>query len=62
MQAAHGLHNGVDGRILQDQSDVLDGFRIRKGNILQAQDLGDLHIFTGSGDFIDAPAHNAEAQ
>ena len=62
MQAAHSLHNGVNGLVLNDQLDILDGLRVGQVDVLQAQHLDDLHILPTLGDLVNTAAHNAETQ
>ena len=61
MQPAHGLHHGVDLRVIQDGVEALHRLGIRKLNVLQAQHLRHLHVVTGPDDLINAPANHAEA-
>ena len=62
MHTADGFHHGVDLRVVDDLCVVLHSLHIGQVDGLQAQNLGDGHIFTGADDIINAPTHNAEAK
>ena len=62
VQPAHGLYHGVDAVVLHNIPDIVDGLGIRKLDILQAQNLGHLHVVSAFRDLIYAPANHAEAQ
>ena len=61
VQTAHSFHHGIDGIVCQNAVKILGDLCIGKGNILQADDLGDLNILTVCGQIVYASAHNTEA-
>ena len=62
VQAADGLHHGVNFRVVQDILKVMGHGGIRQLQIPAAQHPCDGHILPACDDLINAPAHSAEAQ
>ena len=62
VQATHCLHHGVDGGIVYNIRNIMNGFRIRQLDIFQTQHF--FHADTGNcfGQIVQALAHDAKTQ